>query len=406
MPYAEERGRCALWALECCDQAEAYVTQWRKLWQQGKFGDAYFIARCAVQADPNNRDARHALVVSQIVNENSRQQLCPDLGFCSQYSGGSSFVRLNGDEPWNGLMPAGTLTPDLNIPAKRGCCEAGACCPVMDCPLVALFDMVFGGFREAKTSGCGPCPTAIGHGVEAAERMPSCKAVADECGMHIVRGPNGSQVIWIIREPQATVTRGPELVVPPFPPVPTPMVSRTASLPPPHLAPPPPPIMTSEGMVIPVPVAPPYGYPPQQYARPTLYDPAAELCEAVTPLPVMPKHVQITQTARHVQLSSPNYSAQCERIRGGAHGELILEGNVRLISRRHGQSMTINAQRVLLNVKDDQFVVEQADGMDQGRVNIAPVGCTTTGDGETRQWRGAGQGIPAAPIRVHGPIGY
>lgn len=428
MPYAEECRRCPVSSDDCCDPAGKFIGIWQRLWRQGKFREAFVAARCAVQADPVNVDARHAFVLSQIVNETSTsngfrwfaQQHCPELEFNAQYpppSAGSK--RLNGDQPWNGLLPAGTLTSDLRIPLKAASCDIDSCCPMIDCPLVVLFETVFGGCRETKTAACGPCPVAHGCRSQPDDRCTQAEAAVADGGMQIVRGPQGTKMIWIIREPEVTVTHGPAVPIP-FPPAP--VVSRPTPLPPAHLAPPPPPIMASpDGMVIPVPVAAPQPHPqyaPPQYAQPALYDPAAERCEAVPPplpLSALPKHVQITQSGRHVQLSSPNYSAQCDRIRGGANGELILEGNVRLISRRHGQTMTINAQRVLLNVQHDQFVVEQADGMEQSRVNIAPVGCSPSDERmqemlNENDYRGQIGTQPRdsrrlSPIRVHGGVG-
>lgn len=398
MPYADQirwrRLPPNLSDEELRDPAGNCLAIWQKLWRQGHFRAAYSVARSAVQAEPNNIAARHALVLSQIVNETSppnafrllAQQHGEDI--CPSTPLPSAPLHIPADGIQSSLTPAGTSRPESVS------CDIDACCPMINCPLVALFEKVFGGCRETKTAACGPCPVAHGCRAQPNERCTQAEAAVADGGMQIVRGPQGTKMIWIIREPEATITHGPAVPIS-FPPAP--VVSRPTPLPPAHLAPPPPPIMASpDGMVIPVPVAAPqpplvdnavYSVSGPQYivpphpGRPALYDPAAERCEAVPPplpLSALPKHVQITQSGRHVQLSSPNYSAQCDRIRGGANGELILEGNVRLISRRHGQTMTINAQRVLLNVQHDQFVVEQADGMVQSRVNIAPVSGAAT----------------------------
>jgi len=133
-----------------------------------------------------------------------------------------------------------------------------------------------------------------------------------------------------------------------------------------------------EGGKVPAPeqpaaVRPPAPLPP--YIRAAQFD-QAELCEPPPPAScvAMPADVRITQDGNRIRLTSPNYQAHCDRIRGGANGQFILEGNVQLTSRRHGQTMTISAQRVMLNVKDNQFIVEQAEGMESSRVNVAPVG--------------------------------
>lgn len=490
MPYAADHLQWrqlppVLSDYEICDPVGHCLTIWQKLWRQGRFREAYGVARSAVQAAPESVEARHALVVSQIVNETPIPNAFRAL------------AQQHDSTDWeigtlrSGTVPAGTLTPDLRMPLTTASCDIDLCCPMIDNPLAALFERVFGGCKETKTARCGPCPIAIGHCPEVGACAQDRKAVAMErmierlletphsfhwknaplrqiigdlqkttgirvvpdlralrsanvsldmpmslsienvklksalnillsqaklayvikdqvlqitseenasrcwipaeglgadCGMQIVHGPQGPKMIWFVRESSGAIIP----VETAFPPAPAPMVSRPAPLPPPRFAPPP--IMAMpDGVVISVPVAPPqfvdnavystggpqYVVPPHP-GRPTLYDPAAEPCE-VAPLPVLSKNVQITQSGRHVQLSSPNYGARCERIRGGANGELILEGNVLLISRRHGQSMTINAQRVLLNVKDDQFVVEQAHGMEQSRVNIAPVSGAASG---------------------------
>ncbi|MCI0684429.1 MAG: tetratricopeptide repeat protein [Gemmataceae bacterium] len=413
LPCADEL-RCAPWSSDCCDPADAYVAIWRKLWQQGRFREAYVVARSAVQADPKNVEARHALVVSQIVNENPEPNA---FRLWTQQHDGSNvcpstlYAPVSGQQSCSGLPQAGTLTPDLDV--KTASCDIDLCCPMIDCPLFTLFQMVFGGAKDAKPTGCGPCPVAAGHcrkvgdctARENANRAAApAEGLGGDCSMHVIQGPKGPKMIWIVRGPVVTA---------PFVP-PAPVVSRPAPLPPPHLAPPPPPILTQhEGMVIPVPVAPahlmPTQFAPSQCVQPALYDPAAERCEvAPLPLPALPKQVQITQYARHVHLSSPHYSAQCDRIRGGVDGELILEGNVQLTSRRHGQTMSISAQRVLVNLKDDQFVVEQAEGMEQRRVNIAPVGCGTVDDVRViHEWRRGGGNVPIAPgtsVQIHGGV--
>jgi hypothetical protein len=233
---------------------------------------------------------------------------------------------------------------------------------------------------------------------KAAECCQATSCQTGCCAERIVRGQNGPTLIYIVRESLPTM-------VPCVPAMPE---LAEVPLPPPCFAPPPPPMNAPYGQqYIPVPQPPvalqpsfAYGYSadgkiirsempvparpaaPPQPVRPVLYDPAAETCEAM-PTPMiapMPARVQITQHGSRVRLSSPHYHAQCDRIRGGADGQIILEGNVQLMSHRHGQTMSITAQRVLLNVKDDQFVVEQAEGMESSRVNIAPVGCQSANE--------------------------
>jgi hypothetical protein len=69
---------------------------------------------------------------------------------------------------------------------------------------------------------------------------------------------------------------------------------------------------------------------------------------------ILPKNVAPTH---HAHLVTADLEAHCERM---IHkGDMILlEGEVRLVSRKHGQSIRIEAHRVLLNVKDGTFTVE------------------------------------------------
>jgi hypothetical protein len=485
MPYAEGAPHCHTEVScdkRCCELVGDCLTTWRKLWQQGRFCDAYELAKCAVQAAPDNVEARHALIVSQIVKQTHGQPariVYPTFFFSGQTS-------------------AGTLTPDLDVPARTASCDIDC---AVTCPLTKFFATLFGDCKECMGAKCASCPACAGicktqcdvQCADAAERaiqrklespynffwqdasfgdvlhdlrkLTGVAVIADMKALHaaglclnmpvslaaeniklksalnllcqqhnlgyvikdqclqittaekaagccqqaegqtgccaerVVRGHNGPTVIYIVRQTLPPLPTAPTMV-PCMPPM-AELVE--APLPPPCFAPPPPPMSASYGQqYIPVPAPQPpvvlqpsfaYGYsadgkiirsemavPPRpaaasQPVRPVLYDPAAETCEAM-PTPMiapMPAHVRITQHGSRVQMASPNYHAQCDRIRGGADGQLILEGNVQLMSRRHGQTMSITAQRVVLNVKDDQFVVEQAEGMESSRVNIAPV---------------------------------
>lgn len=254
---------------------------------------------------------------------------------------------------------------------------------------------------------------------------------ADCCAVRMP-AQNGPSMIWIIRESAPTmapIVGGPTPPMLPagpfvgrdeyapalpayFAPPPPPFVSppdylQFVPMPVPQLAPPPRPAPVSyvwangSPQVVPVPPPAPEhlsglagdegGKVPAQwvalpapmrlpatqspYVRAVQFE-QAEVCEAIPPPTCVATStdVRITQDGNRVRFTSPKYSAQCDRIRGGAKGQLILEGNVQLVSRRHGQTMTINAQRVTLNMADDQFVVEQAEGMETSRVNVAPVG--------------------------------
>ena len=54
-------------ALECLDC-------WRMLWKQGRYDHAARVAEKAVQFDPANVDAQHALVVSRLIHESASNQ--------------------------------------------------------------------------------------------------------------------------------------------------------------------------------------------------------------------------------------------------------------------------------------------------------------------------------------------
>lgn len=82
------------------------------------------------------------------------------------------------------------------------------------------------------------------------------------------------------------------------------------------------------------------------------------------PMPPFPYHLvrQIAPSrnvaqAQHAHLVTPDLEAHCERM---IHkGDMImLEGEVRLVSRKNGQPVRIEAHRVLLNMKDGTYTVE------------------------------------------------
>jgi hypothetical protein len=524
MPYADTATtRCS--APTCCNEIQCELlgdclATWHKLWQQGRFREAYRLAQCAAQAAPNSVDAQHAFAVSQVVINPQFMPINPDLRFFAQYapvSGGG--IRPDGNQVWSGSTPAGTFTPDLNIAPK--CLTFDIECKIGDCPLMALFNTIFGCCKEAKASCCdkcvassccsksGCCPNCckiesatspvvvsaptmdpvermivrkletphsfhwkdtslqqiiediktltnlnvvpdtqalhdagvclsmpmslsvenvrlksalnillgqanLGYVIKdqvvqitTAERANRCceptEGQAGCCAVRMPSGQNGPSVIWIIREPAPTMVPMLGSFAPPMLPT-GPIVDRdeyAPVLPPPYFAPPPPPFVSApdyqqyipvpvpqlappprpapvryvwaDGSPQVVPVPPPAPLPP--YVRAAQFD-QSEVCELAPPATcaAMPADVRITQEGNRVRLTSPKYSAQCDRIRGGANGKFVLEGNVQLVSRRHGQTMTINAQRIVLNMTDDQFVVEQAEGMETSRVNIAPVG--------------------------------
>jgi hypothetical protein len=511
MPYADAAPTRCPKAGSCqevqCELLGDCLATWRKLWEQGRFREAYRLAQCAAQAAPNSVDAQHALAVSQVIINPQFQPINPDLRFFAQYA------------PVSGMQLYGTRViafgPEAITPDRTASFDIE--CKVGECPLTGFFSTIFGCCKNAKSSCCEKCSSAgccskegccakccktesvssaevLAPSVGAVERMIQRKletpvslhwkdtplqqiledmktltnlnVVPDMQALHdagiclsmpmslsvdnvklksalnllltqakldyvikdqvvqittmekanrcceptggqsdccIVRAPagqSGPTMIWIIREPAPTMAPMIGGLTPPMLPA-IPVVDRDEyGYAPPYIAPPPPPFVSPPDYLqfVPVPVpqlAPPrpapvsYVWangPPQivpvpppapqaPYVRAVQFE-QAEVCEPIPPATcvAMPSEVRITQDGNRVRFTSPKYSAQCDRIRGGAKGQFILEGNVQLVSRRHGQTMSISAQRVVLNMTDDQFVVEQAEGMESTRVNVAPIG--------------------------------
>jgi hypothetical protein len=402
MPYADgcptpcqEQTACEVTR---CRLVSDCLATWHRLWQQRKYRDAYDLAQYAAQAAPDNLDVRHALIVSQIVNdlrfpEALEMVISPScnaniLRAAAQYAPISSGCRLDGSGAWvedgiqpacpplaiqsrvceSGLQPAGTLTSDLKIPVKCSSCEIDLKCLFGGCPLTGLLEALFGATKECEGSVRGGCPIANGYGSKE-NGCANQSAIAHGCGAARTPLEQPPAVIWIVGQ---SATSFPPMSA--FAPIAGPMA---APLPPGYFAPPPFPLPADFGPTFfPLPTPNPLHL---------VRSEEQEVIACPRPMPATTSsgktssQVRITQTGSHVHLTSPHYDAQCERIRGGAGGQMILEGNVRLMSRRHGQTMTIHAQRVMLNIKEDQFVVEQAQGMDSSRVHIAPVGYSAPG---------------------------
>ncbi len=356
MPYAD---RCPA----CCtrDQVRPEVVRdclatWQKLWAQGRFREALHLAKWIAAAAPRNADAQHALAVSQVVTQLSR---------ASQQ-----------DTAWlpraieSGITAAGGLTPDSNVPIAQSI-DLDLACPDHDCPLMGLLQAVFGGGNSVK----GTCKDSCPH---CSTRAGCCKDEGAGCNhadgdrarqaLQLRYTQQGPTVIWILREPTPNMMMQPGSMQPVLP---APPVANMQMLPPPDLAPPPPPFIAPDGSAyIPVPVP---GLPPQtvQQARGA----EEENCEFPPPFSAERiSEVSITQQGNRVHLSCDHFDADCQRLHGVGHGGLVLEGNVVLVSRRHGQTMTIRAERVMLNPSEGHFVVENAQGMEQSRMHVAPVG--------------------------------
>lgn len=414
MPYADGAAPRARTNPNCessqatqCDLLADCLAAWRRLWQQGRFKEAYELAKCAAQAAPDSADARHALAVSQLVMET---QASTAFRTFAQQQLGNGTVLPPAELPQQVTKTPVTATTALTsaTPAPVRTVSFDIECD-LQCPLTSFLASVFGGRRTAKV-GCDACP-ATG----CCEKANNCcKQAAGQsgcCSERMVRGQHGPSVIYIVREPVLTTV----------PSMPQAVAYPSAPLPPPIFAVPPPPFVSPEEGTAYIPVPVPTA--PAQPGRPVLFDPA-EQCDAVCPvLTPMPAGVQIAQHGRRVQMISGNYRAECDRIRGGANGQLILEGSVALMSERHGQKMRITAQRVMLNVNNDQFIVENAEGMESSRIRIAPVGFATSiqpayelieeseNMDESRsmrhEWRRQGGAVPPTnltPIRVYGGV--
>jgi lipopolysaccharide export system protein LptA len=80
-------------------------------------------------------------------------------------------------------------------------------------------------------------------------------------------------------------------------------------------------------------------------------------------MPCPPTYVlQVAHPVRPAKLVTPDLEAHCEKM---THkGDMIvLEGNVLLLCKKHAQPMRVEAQRVLVNMKDGSFSVESAGSM-------------------------------------------
>jgi hypothetical protein len=68
--------------------------------------------------------------------------------------------------------------------------------------------------------------------------------------------------------------------------------------------------------------------------------------------------VSVVHNAQAVHLVTPHFEARCERMTGGAGDRLVLEGDVQLTCKKHGQDIRIAAARVVVDVKEGTFTVE------------------------------------------------
>jgi hypothetical protein len=85
-------------------------------------------------------------------------------------------------------------------------------------------------------------------------------------------------------------------------------------------------------------------------------------CIGVGAAPMMPAflrvvHIQMAPQTKLVHLVTPDLEAHCQRIHH--QGDMVvLEGNVLLLCKKHAQPIRIEAQRIIVNMKDGSFSVE------------------------------------------------
>ncbi len=62
---------------------------------------------------------------------------------------------------------------------------------------------------------------------------------------------------------------------------------------------------------------------------------------------------------QRVHLSTPHFEAHCQRMTSsGTSDHLLLEGDVELFTKRHGQSLRVQGQRIVVHLSDGAFTVE------------------------------------------------
>jgi hypothetical protein len=332
----QQRGTCPL--VEDC------LSAWRQLLAQGQYREALELARSAVQAAPQNVTAQHAFTVSQIINdvrrtvvlaecEESEPRRCEKAVRSECCPLPLSFILSSMQMP---LLPpgyqfAGCLTPDLDVAA---CASASACADAKGC-------------CEKCAKDCKCCCT-----------KSQKTAARSACGAPSTRTMEMPATIVIVREG-----------MPLFPPPPVMMPPARQYLLPFAAQP----VMPPAYVVTPEYVAP--ASVPRAAVEIATYADGA--CSEPCTTPSLGK-VRIMQRGGMCFVSSPNYEIRCDRVSGGDSERLLLEGSVTLVSRRHGQTLTIEAERVVLNLKTDQFQVEKARGVEQTSFNMAPLGVCPT----------------------------
>jgi len=349
------------------------LSAWQRLWERGEYARALGLAHSALQAAPRSLAARHAVAVSQIMNDvrqaNDLRQARPEGSF---EEAEACQARCPSAQPGSCPLPLSVLLPSVQmplLPVGAQVCPAQVCpaqvCPEARQPLfIRHFESPCGNNVRFVESAVYECPPEEAKGC-CAKCAKDCKCCCTKADKTKSRTASAPMTILIVREP----------------------VHVPVQVPAPHVVPlPPPPVMSPVFSYAPafpsMPASPAVGRPAvaqnvYQVVGEEYTVPPSPECADGTP----GTHVRILQRGGMCFVSSPNFEIRCDRVHSNDGGRLVLEGNVTLVSRRHGQTMTIEAERVTLNVNTDQFQIDNARGLEQTRFNVAPVTVPATATG-------------------------
>jgi hypothetical protein len=336
-----------------CPDLGDCLSAWQRLWERGEYARALGLARSAVQAAPRSLAAQHAVVVSQILNDIGSTR--PATGFEEAEAWPSRCPAQTGSCP----LPLNALFPTMQMPLL----PAGAqVCSEGQQPLfIRHFETPCGSTVSCVKTCVAECAPVCA----ADEAKGCCEKCAKDCKCCCTKANKTKSrtaslptTIFIVREPIPVHVPAPHVVplppppvfsyAPAFPPMPSVPVGVPVSRPAPA-------VVHGEYQVV-----------GEEYTVPPSHE-----CEAA---PLGPNaHVRILQRGGMCFVSSPNFEIRCDRVRSNDGDRLVLEGKVTLVSRRHGQTMTIEAERITLNVATDQFQIDNARGVEQTRFNVAPV---------------------------------
>jgi hypothetical protein len=376
-------------AEECDDNARCQhlgdcLSAWQRLWDRGEYAGALGLAYSAMQTAPRSLAVQHAVVLSQIMNDlRLARPERPEAGFeeaedCrTRCPAQAATCPL----PWSVLMPAVQMPllppgahvyaegqqplfirhfapPCGNSPCGNSPCEANTPCAATRCG---------DGVSCVKSCAVECCADeAKGCCDKCAKDCKCCCTKVDKTKSRTASHSAVPTTIVIVRDHVHVPVQVPAPHVVPLPPPPVmqPVFSYGPAFP-------------SVAVSAPMPSCPTVSRPvPAMDQR--VYQVVGETvavvpdpdCDVATP----GSHVRILQRGGMCFVSSPNFEIRCDRVQSRDGDRLVLEGNVTLVSRRHGQTMTIEAERITLNVSTDQFQIDNARGLEQTRFNVAPVG--------------------------------